>query len=206
MNNPRYIECFNVPIRNDEHIKLLDCYAQPWRFYHTTQHLAEMAKHYGVVEKLVSWRKPKEVAAAIMFHDAVYVPGHPRNEEMSCAMMQKSLSNRAATGVPMPDLEVVAGLIIATEVHFCEDSPDQDLRHFLDMDIATFGSEPERYAEVSKQLEQELGHLQPYKWRRIDFLRGVLDRDHIYHTEVFRTLFEQKARANIRGEIAELEA
>lgn len=200
----RSIECFDVPIRNDEFKKLEGCYAQPWRFYHTAQHLAEMAVHFQVVQEGVGWAKPREVAAAIMFHDAVYVPGHPHNEVMSCAMMRKSLSNLAATDVPMPDLGIVARLIMATKDHFQTD-PTHDMGLFLDMDIATFGSEPERYAEVSKQLKQELGHLNLYKWGRADFLLGVLARDHIYHTEVFRTLFEQKARANIRDEIAELE-
>ena len=47
-------------------------YATGERHYHTLDHVLEVAGHFHSVP---GWNRPREVFAAVLFHDAVYVVG-----------------------------------------------------------------------------------------------------------------------------------
>jgi len=91
-------------------------YAQPHRGYHNAGHLDELVAlarahtpHLDEAEQL-----------ALLFHDAVYVPGAPRgdNERLSALLMQATVAalarEEAALAVPAADLDRAARIIAAT--------------------------------------------------------------------------------------------
>lgn len=60
--------------------KLLNCYFERWRYYHTVLHIWEMIILY---EEFYTHIKEKfRVLLAIWFHDAYYLPGDDKNEEV----------------------------------------------------------------------------------------------------------------------------
>jgi predicted metal-dependent HD superfamily phosphohydrolase len=73
------------------HARLLRCYAEPQRAYHTLQHLEECllllddAKATGLIAK------PDLIEMALWFHDAVYNPQGSENEELSAQMALEAL-------------------------------------------------------------------------------------------------------------------
>ena len=67
---------------------LLQAYAEPQRHYHTAQHIAECLALYSQIQHLLD--DAPSLALALWFHDAVYDPQAPDNEERSAALMMQS--------------------------------------------------------------------------------------------------------------------
>ncbi len=175
-------------------------YGSRERHYHTLDHVAEvlghMARHGG------SGRDHDAALFAAWFHDVVYDPRATDNEERSAEMARRALYKLDASD----ELgEEVVRLILATKGH----APD-GLSHegliFLDADLAILGAAPERYAEYAAAIRAEYDWVpeETYRAGRRDFLREMLTRERIFHTEAFRALHESAARANIAGEISRL--
>ena len=58
-------------------------YAQPPRAYHDFHHVGEVLRHYDEVAAGPGWTQPREVALAVLYHDAIYQPGSSDNESRS---------------------------------------------------------------------------------------------------------------------------
>jgi predicted metal-dependent HD superfamily phosphohydrolase len=187
-------------IRNDDFADLVDAYFQPWRVYHTVQHIEELCRHYEAVKEEVGWEKPDAVACALVYHDFVYVPGHPRNEEWSAAEAKRALSDSMVASIPKPDIDAVCAIILATQDHLAEQA-DRDTRYFVDMDLATLGAEPKRYAEAQKQIRQEYAHVQGFDVGRPRFLTKLLAAGRIFKTDMFHDRYERQAEENIKAEL-----
>lgn len=178
-------------------------YSEPWRKYHTIQHLGEMLDAWRMVEAssvaASELSGGTTVLEAIIFHDFVYVPGHPKNEEMSAHAHHKSMLN------PGTGSGRVTELIMATKHHWIQFEPnDPERDYFLDCDLIGFGTSTPRYDQISQQIAEELGHLPNYKCNRKWFLRHILEREHVFLTELFQEQFEDKARENIAREVFRL--
>src|SRR5476651_2383650 len=84
-------------------------YAQPHRGYHNVEHLDELL----VLAREHTPDLDESEQLAILFHDAVYVPGAPRgdNERLSALLMRATV---ATLGLGDIDLERTARIVEAT--------------------------------------------------------------------------------------------
>lgn len=184
---------------------LRHAYAHPPRAYHNWQHVLELLGHYCDVEVESGWHKPAEILLAMLYHDAVYVPGRNDNEACSARLAARHLSQWRWDGV---DIARVEELILAT-AHHGEHSPASvgdganadDMRRFLDCDMAILGADAEAFDAFEQGIAEEYRSVVPglaYRFKRRAFLRKLLKRPRIYLSDAFHSRFDQKARANLR--------
>jgi len=157
--------------------KLRDMYGlEPWRRFHDLRHVHELLlgadEHYGNNEV-----SPLEIALCIWFHDCVYSPRSPRNEEDSVGILDKF--NKVA-GFPGHLVEMVNETIMLTMDHR-NALRREDLvpwqKVFLELDLSILGSDFDRYKEYSEQIRREYQHFpdQVFNLKRRDFLMSMKD-------------------------------
>lgn len=185
---------------------LQQAYAEPARGYHNWNHVVEVLRHYDDVEAGSGWHKPREVLIAILYHDAVYVPGRKDNEARSAQLAVAHL--RQWPGKTDIDAQRVCELIVAT-AHHGEHSPQSigegpdadDMRHFLDCDMAILGAYTDAFDNYERGIAQEYRGVVPgfiFRAKRRSFLRKLLKKPRIYLSDEFHSRFDAKARANLR--------
>lgn len=175
-------------------------YGEPGRAYHNLRHLEEMAEAYDLVQRSVGWAGPKEVFAALLFHDAVYLPGQTQNEEQSAQLAESVLA--AALPPASVDLARVSELIrlTARHGHLVSARLDRDTQLFLDCDMAILGATDERYDEYERAIAEEYARRvgpTEYAAGRRAFLERLLAADHLYLSALFRESLESAARDNL---------
>lgn len=174
------------------HARLLECYAEPQRAYHTMQHLEECllllddAKATGLIAQ------PDLIEMALWFHDAVYDPQGGENEELSAKMALEALGNHEMA-------REVARLILLTKSHRPGDGPDD--AWIIDIDLSIFAQPMKRVLEYERQIRAEYAWVPQavYAEKRAEILTGFLKREHIYLTAWARERLESQARANLRA-------
>lgn len=178
-------------------------YEIPARAYHNFDHVSEVLEHYATVP---TWDDPRSVALAILFHDAIYVPGRTDNELESARFAQRALA-----GHPLSvayDTARVSQLILLTARHGAlqGDALDPDAKHFVDCDMAILGAEPERYARYERAIASEYAHVPKalYRAGRARFLSKLLACPRIFLSDTFFARLEQRARANLSAAVADL--
>src|SRR5688500_16502778 len=85
----------------------------------------------------VDSQEPGEVYTAILFHDAVYVPGAKDNESRSAAWARHAIANYRLAANP----DRVAELINLTAQHGKLEHAHGDAALFLDADLSILGSQ-----------------------------------------------------------------
>jgi predicted metal-dependent HD superfamily phosphohydrolase len=175
-------------------------YTQPHREYHNLMHIED------VLLRIEELEPPPEhelsLALAAWFHDAVYQPGQPDNEDRSAYAAYDALEQIGAG----PDLitEVVR-LIRLTADH--DPDPDDVAGAVLcDADLAILAASRDRYVGYATAIRQEYIHVPQAEFRagRAKVLQSLLDRPTIYSTPHARQHWEAQARRNIADEIAQL--
>jgi predicted metal-dependent HD superfamily phosphohydrolase len=177
------------------HERLLQCYAEPQRHYHTSQHLSECLHEFDEARGVAA--DPAMVELAIWFHDAVYDPRASDNEERSAELIVQCLQS-ARAGEAMQDL--ARRLVLATKHHIAT-TPDEAL--LIDVDLSILGQPPERFAEYEMQIRQE------YSWvpenvftvKRSEVLQQFLARPRIYTTGHFFSRYEHRAKNNLSASL-----
>lgn len=179
--------------------RLLDCYAEPQRKYHTLQHLGECIGHFEAAIDLA--RHPGEVEVALWFHDAIYELKRQDNELQSASWAAKELQ---AAGLPAPVAERAHALIMATRHAALPETGDG--RVLVDVDLSILGAGADRYAQYAAQVREEYVWVPGWIFRRKRkaLLREFLARESIYGTQYFRDRFEARARENLENEIRQL--
>ena len=164
-------------------------------------HIAECLKELDRIRD--DAERPDELEVAIWFHDAVYIPGRPDNEEASAALAEHALS---AGGVATSVCERVRSLVLATR-HTAV-AHGNDARLLADIDLAILGADPYRFGIYDRAIRREFHTLSDaeYAAGRAAVLRGFLARTSIYHTDPFRERYEATARANITAALAALDS
>lgn len=173
------------------HARLLECYAEPQRAYHTLQHLDEclclldQARATGLIAQ------PDLMEMALWFHDAVYDPQGSENEELSAQMALEALGNTDRA-------REVARLILLTKSHQPGNGADDSW--IIDIDLGIFAQPVERVLEYERQIRAEYDWVPEdvYAEKRAEILHGFLQRPHIYLTTWARERFESRARENLR--------
>lgn len=178
-------------------------HAEPHRRYHGVAHIDALARLYAEVAAGPGWLQPTEVAAAILFHDAIYDPGRADNEAQSAHLARARLQGRDDV-----DVERVVELIEATAAHGgASTEADPDLGHFLDADVAILGAPPDVYDRYAQGVFEEFAPIvdaDRFRAGRRAFLQAQLARPALFHTRWFAERHEAQARANISRELATL--
>jgi predicted metal-dependent HD superfamily phosphohydrolase len=170
--------------------RLATAYAEPQRAYHTAAHIAEVLGWFDIVADEVAWSDAGAVYAAIVFHDAIYVPGAKDNEARSAEWcLQEGFSQRSAQLI---ELTARHGGLVPGDV-------DAEAALFLDCDMAILAAEPAAFAEYDRQIAFEYQHVSPEAYRagRRAFLAGVLAKPRIFLSDYFHTKLDARARANL---------
>ena len=182
--------------------RLLAAYGDPARRYHDLHHLAEVLGHVDTLEAVAT--DPVAVRLAAWFHDAVYDPKAPDNEERSALLAEHEL---AALRVPDQVTDEVARLVRLTATH-APGPDDRDGAVLCDADLAVLGRDREGYAAYAAAVREEYAFVDDATFRagRAAILRSLLDQPTLYRTAEGITRWEAAARRNVTAEIARLEA
>jgi predicted metal-dependent HD superfamily phosphohydrolase len=168
-------------------------YTNPSRHYHNQYHLEFMFRDF---EKLfpAEYGFEHRIHAAILFHDAVYIPGAGSNEERSTALAQAMIDPWSST---------LDRLILATKHHHLSGRRDENI--ICDLDLMGLSQYSEGYKNSTALIRMECGAFTDDQWTggRIDFLKDMLARPKIYATPECAE-FESKARNNMGAELVEL--
>lgn len=181
-------------------------YRTPPREYHDWNHVAEVLCHHADVAAGPGWARPVETWLAVLYHDAIYEAGRRDNEARSARLAV------AEIGRWLPDARVDAGrtadLIELTARHgqhrpedFGSGPDADDVRHFLDCDMAILGAAPAAFDAYDRAIAAEYrGHVPGWLFRRNRrrFLKSLLEQPRIFLSELFHQRYDAAARANLR--------
>ncbi len=189
------IEAGFAPKRLDQ---VLAFYDEPHRAYHDRQHLVEMFDaSLSLGERLNAVQ-----ALALLFHDAIYVPGAARG---SNEMMSAQLLRVYTAGLDHALVDTACAIVIDTAEHVARSA---EAEMVLDLDLMRLAAPPPDFDRFSRQVFEEQRSLIAiaddaealafFSARRISFFQHLLDREWIYCTPTARRHFEATARANLR--------
>lgn len=174
----------------------------PGRHYHGWSHvLACLAQFRGL-----RFERPRVVLLALLFHDAVYVPGRSDNEARSAELALQWLDEHAR--LPADELGRIQALILATANHHAPRDLDHDARLFLDIDLAVLGQAWPIYLRYAQQVREEwcpaVVNPEAYVRGRQQFLRGLLNQSRLYASPELARQLEAQARSNLSRELHSL--
>ena len=173
-------------------------YAQPHRGYHDVVHLDELIA-------LAHEHTPDLDEAeqlALLFHDAVYVPGAPRgdNERLSGLLMRATVRT---LGLKDLELDRAARIIDAT-THAAP--PPAEAARVCDLDLWRLAAPWPAFQRHALGIRREYLHLfadEAGFWTaRNAFYQTMLAKPRLFATDYFVERFEQAARANMRRALA----
>jgi predicted metal-dependent HD superfamily phosphohydrolase len=181
------------------HRRLVACWSEKHRHYHTLQHLRECFEQFDAARADAA--RPAEIAIAIWFHDAFYDPTRDDNEERSAEWARDAAVD---AGIAQATAQRLYDLVLATKHETMPD--DADTKLLVDIDLSILGSLPDRFDESDGQVRREYAHVPEPEWKvgRKRVLRGFLDRPRLYGTERFYAALETRARENLGRALARL--
>jgi predicted metal-dependent HD superfamily phosphohydrolase len=169
------------------------------RHYHDLRHVLAVL---DVVQALVGSTASPALLLAAWFHDAVYDPRAADNEERSAELARTLLTPLGVSGEVVAE---AARLILLTKTHQCADD-DRDGQVLLDADLAVLGAEEDEYDAYASAIRREYAWVpdEDYRKGRTRVLEKFLERGRIYLTDICHRAAEDRARRNLRREIAAL--
>jgi predicted metal-dependent HD superfamily phosphohydrolase len=180
-------------------------YDSPWRFYHTWTHIAACLAQFAEQK----FENPRAVLLALLFHDAVYVPGDKDNEIRSAELAERMLRFRSS--VPESEKRGVSHMILLTANHHSAGrrlTPDE--AKLIDIDLGILGQAWPVYQEYMQGVRREFcpSVTSDFEFRigRRAFLEQVLGQRRIFMTDAAADRLEAAARSNIGREIELLKA
>ena len=180
-------------------------YAEPHRGYHNAGHLDELV---GLAREHTPDLDEGE-QLALLFHDAVYVPGAPRseNERKSAALMTATVDTLALDHADLAVADSVlerAARIIGATTH--AEAPPAEAARVCDLDLWRLAAPWEAFCRYALGIRREYLHLFPDEaafWQaRNAFYTTMLAKPRLFATDRFFERFEQPARANMRKALA----
>lgn len=182
-------------------------YAQPHRGYHGPGHLDELV----VLARRLTPDLDDAEQLALLFHDAVYVPGaaHGENERLSAHLMAATVATIAVYDPLVAAIEKAAleraARIIESTVH--DAPPPAYAARVCDLDLWRLAAPWPDFQHHAEGIRHEYQHLagsaEAFWAARHAFYRGMLAKPHLFATAAFRERFEAEARANLRRALAE---
>ncbi len=189
---------------------LVDRYREPNRRYHDERHLFDVLRQ---VDTLAAQLPPTQaltprelviVRLAALFHDVIYDPARPDNEEASAALALELLPRLDASEQTASE---VARLVLLTKAHVCAPT-DVSGAVLCDADLSVLAASTQKYAAYGAGVRAEHQDIDEatFAKARADVLRSFLERKHIYATVYARREWERIARRNLNAEIGFLSA
>jgi predicted metal-dependent HD superfamily phosphohydrolase len=179
--------------------RLLACYDEPHRYYHTRRHLAECLATAGSLAQHAL--HPHEIALALFFHDAVYDTRRHDNEVQSAGWAQRAMLDAGGEAGAARRIE---SLVLATRHAASPDGADEEV--LVDADLAILGAPPARFDEYERQVRCEYAWVDADTWRRER--RRVLEsfraRTRIFATPTLHATHEAAARSNLERALERL--
>ena len=179
-------------------------YDSPGRHYHGWPHIQACLSEFVQL----SFDDPRVVLLALLFHDAVYVPGRHDNEARSAEWADTLI--RQYSDMSDTQRAGISALILVTASHYANESLSPDAEKLIDIDLAVLGASWPVYQAYAQGVRDEYcgAGVPPaaYAVGRIAFLDGLAAHPHIFLTERARVQYEQAARRNIAAERAALSA
>jgi predicted metal-dependent HD superfamily phosphohydrolase len=177
----------------DLHRRLVACWSEKHRYYHTLQHLRECFEQFDAARADAA--RPAEIAVAIWFHDAFYEPQRDDNEERSAVWARQAASD---AGIAQATAQRLYDMVLATKHEAMPDDPDT--RVLVDIDLSILGAPDERFDESDVQVRREYAHVPETEWKiaRKRVLKAFLDRPRLYGTKRFYGSLEVQARKNLQ--------
>lgn len=183
---------------------LLARWSEPARHYHTTRHLAEVL---GALRDLNTQHPMDDTTRVVTelaawFHDAIYDPQAPDNEERSADLATEQL---AALHLDDEMVAQVSALVRATAGHDAMSSTATG-RAFHDADLWILGAPPDRFDQYCRQVRDEYAWVPDadYAAGRTAVLMPFAARDRLYLTPS-ASRWESAARANLARELARMQ-
>lgn len=179
---------------------LLARWGEPQRRYHTVAHLTAVLDHIDVLEEYAD--DPALVRLAAWFHDAVYLPDRSENEERSARLAERALPE-AGVG---EEKSVEVGRLVRLTVTHAPTDDDRNGQVLCDADLAILASAPDTYAAYTAAVREEYAFVPDEAFRagRAAVLRQLLDLPRLFRTPYGTREWEERARENIRRELAHL--
>jgi predicted metal-dependent HD superfamily phosphohydrolase len=174
------------------YLELKNRYDEPHRHYHTIDHIRFCLEQVDRIPD--EYPHKTAVELALWFHDVIYEIGDPQNERNSAEWFR----GRADGDLPDNLVDQVYRMIIATEHR--QPPAEGDVAYVVDIDLSSFGRPYDEFLEDSRRVRAESIHLtdEQFSEGQCAFLRNLLARDRIYRSDLFRELYEDQARSNIR--------
>lgn len=181
--------------------QVLCFYDEPHRRYHDRRHLHEMFDAAVVL----GLRLSAPQAMAVLFHDAIYVPGAARglNEALSAQLLRVYAGRLAA-----PLVQAAYEIVIDTAEHVARSGEAQLV---LDLDLMRLAAPREEFIRYSREvfaeqrplilIDDDDGAWDFFARRRVQFFERLLERPAIFCLAVFRERFEAITRSNLREAI-----
>lgn len=203
---PLFLEIFDgLDVGQDKidalYSSLCTAYNEDGRYYHTLEHLNDLAQEFEKHRNLFG-DDTRAILIALFYHDVVYncVPG--QDEQDSAAVMREELSGI----IDQTMLDRASAIILYTASHQAPDN-DHAARLFLDMDMSILGSKTEKYARYLTQVTQEyctaydISEAEFQQKRAELFLKPTIENGRkIFTTNEYEPL-ETLAHANISWEL-----
>lgn len=178
-------------------------YESPGRHYHNWDHVV------ACVDKLkgIPCENPRLLFLALVFHDAIYVPGRTDNEVESAVLARETLS--ALCSITALELDAIERMILATRDHHAlAGTLSADEAVLLDIDLSILGASREEYAHYARAIRDEYVPAAAtdtqFRIGRLDFLRRLISMPHVFLTEEGQRRWGDAARANLAWEAEEL--
>lgn len=186
----------NEELINEYWLELEDLYNSNKRHYHNLIHLENLYHQLKSVKNIIEdWDC---TLFTLFYHDAIYNTLKTDNEEKSADLARKRLSD---TNFTKKQIERCCQHILATKSH--GQSSDNDCNLFTDADLVILTSDWEEYLIYSQQIRKEYS-IYPnliYKSGRKKVLKQLLGLEQLYKTTHFSSLYEEKARQNLKREL-----
>lgn len=183
---------------DDVYADLVRYYAEPTRHYHTMRHIRRCLRDLDRARCAVP--HPDAVELALWCHDVIYVPGAPDNEQRSADWFLRWANERIAGH------DHICDLILATK--HAQPPIETDACFAADIDLAMLGGQRARFRDDGMLLRAERPDLddRAYELHERAMLEKLLMRERIYHTDVFHTRCEMRARRNLSWRLGQAPA
>ena len=192
--------CNNAALADRFFTEIERKYTSSRRHYHNLHHIQALLQ---LCETYAGQFQDREVVEyAVFYHDIIYNVLRKDNEPRSALLAVKRLQ---ALGVPADKVEAVKLFIEATQTHTVSGAVihTTDLQLFLDFDMSVLGASWDEYEAYTRQVRREY-RIYPdklYNAGRRQFLQHCLQTEFIFQSQLFRELYEARARENMAREL-----
>lgn len=183
-------------------------YNESHRHYHNWAHIEEMIGFIHECRHQVSINSALQETfseftnlgldheLAILFHDAVYVPGSEVSENASMDLMRAYLS-KYPQEFPIERIERIAYYIQTTKNHR---SNNIDAQVIIDLDLMRLAAPFEQFLVNADLIRKEYDGVsdEDFEKGRIAFMEDMLSRDNIFYTKYGREHWQPNAIRNLK--------